>query len=1376
MERFETDPDSPAGNAADPSGNGGDSRQSLSRESGESPSEETSPGGGASRAEGPIRVVGIGASAGGLEALERLFERMPDDTGMAFVVVQHLSPDFKSLMGQVLARWSKMPIRTVEDGMPVTADTVFLMPSKTEMIISDGRLLLTARERSDELRLPIDQFFRSLARDCGPRAVAIVLSGTGSDASRGIRDIHDAGGLVLAQTPETAKFDGMPVNAIETGVVDDQLAPEEMPAAILRRVRQPGRDPSATEQADGMTPVFRLLRQTFGIDFTYYKPSTVSRRTEHRLKLTRAADLAEYVELIRDSREELDALYRDLLIGVTSFFRDAEAFTALESTVLPELLSAVKSGEEFRVWVAGCATGEEAYSIAILVLEQIAASGKQIHAKVFATDVHPRSLEFAAAGVYSEEALGAVSPQRRERFFSETKDGYRVSPELRNTVVFAQHNIIRDAPFTRMNLISCRNLLIYLVPGAQNKAVSLFHFGLKTGGVLFLGPSESPGEVSGEFESLHAHWKLYRKSRDAKLPPDLRLTATTVHATRLLSAPEAARDSGMAEVFSHALEATGPPSVLVNAELDVVHTFGDASAFLSLRRGQPSLGILDMLGGDLRMAVGAALHRSVRTKERVTLNSVRTQRDGGSELVNVSVIPLPASRRNASHTLVRFEPAATPKPRVVEGQDLDLTEAARDRIDALEAELRFTKENLQATIEELETSNEELQATNEELLASNEELQSTNEELHSVNEELYTVNAEYQKKIEELTELTHDMDNLLSSTDVHTIFLDDQLCIRRFTPKMAEVFNLIKSDIGRRIHGFVHSIRCEELPEKLTRVLNDREQHEEEVQNAEGESFLMRILPYKGDPNKGGVVVTLIDITNLKEAETRFRNAMEVSPNGMLMVCSRGIITQVNSELERIFGYEPGELLGKPLGQLIAAEHRERHAGLRQEYFRNPFVLRRMGGMPYVWGAHKSGERIPLDVHVRPISTPHGRQAIASVVDVSQHQQLEESLRDQVQRRDHFLATLSHELRNPMGALLSAASLLDQTPGATEEITKPSRVIIRQASQMARLLDDLLDVARVTQGKIGLRLEVVDLVEICRDSIEAVHPLIAARHHHLGTYFPADPIWVQGDRVRLLQVIENLLTNAVKYTDPGGRIDMRVAPENGKAVLRVRDSGRGMTREFIASIFDMFVQSDDTLDRSDGGMGVGLTLVRSLVEMHDGTIEAHSEGAGTGSEFVVSLPASPEPPAAKTDRERPADRGGVRRVVLVEDESDAREMLAMLLRSQGFQVLAEADNGIDGLDAIRALRPDVAIVDIGLPRLDGYQLARIVRDEFGQTIRLVALTGYGRDEDRDLVARAGFDRHLVKPINVQHLVDLLRESPSAGVGRDATPAPESAGG
>ena len=511
----------------------------------------------------PTHIVGIGASAGGLEALERLFQNMPANTGMAFVVVQHLSPDFKSLMDELLARWTTMPIHAVEDGMPVAADEIFLMPPKTEVIISDGKLLLTAREPSDELRLPIDQFFRSLARDAGSRAIATVLSGTGSDGSRGIRDVHEAGGYVVVQSEETAKFDGMPKSALETGVVDAVLAPGEIPAELLRHIHHPQASPPLADEANGMTPVFRLLREAYGIDFSYYKPSTVIRRTERRLQLGQVNNLDEYVAALRDKREELDALYHDLLIGVTSFFRDPNAFGVLEQEVLPELLSKVSEGDDFRVWIAGCATGEEAYSFAILIREQILRSGKQVKAKIFATDVHSRSLEFAATGVYSEDAVASLTAQRLKQHFVKTNDGYRVSPELRNMVVFAPHNIIKDAPFTRLDLISCRNLLIYLVPPAQKKAISLFHFGLKTGGVLLLGPSESPGDFASEFEDVDKHWKLFRKRRDVKLPADIRLPLSSgLSSSSLPSAARSPRQgtTALADVFEAMLEQTLPPA------------------------------------------------------------------------------------------------------------------------------------------------------------------------------------------------------------------------------------------------------------------------------------------------------------------------------------------------------------------------------------------------------------------------------------------------------------------------------------------------------------------------------------------------------------------------------------------------------------------------------------------------------------------------------------------------------------------------------------------------------------------------------------------------------------------------------------------------
>jgi len=1308
----------------------------------------------------PSHIVGIGASAGGLEAIEQFFRNMPDDTGMAFVIVQHLSPDFKSLMSEVMARWTAMPIFTADDRMKVWANRVYLMPPKVEMIISNGELLLKARERLDTLRLPIDQFFRSLARDASNKSIGIILSGTGSDGSRGIRDIHDAGGLVLAQREETAKFDGMPKSAIETGVVDLILPPEEMPVELLRKVRRiqaPSSVPATPPNL--LTPLFALLREAYGIDFSYYKPSTVDRRIERRLQISRIEDLESYVSKLRTDRDELDALYRDLLIGVTSFFRDADAFEFLEKDILPGLLEKAAQGEDFRVWVAGCATGEEAYSLGILILEEMEKTGKLVKPKIFATDAHPHSLEKAALGVYPPEAVAGLSAARLARHFTQVAEGYKVNQELRNLVVFVKHNIIRDAPFTRVNLISCRNLLIYLLPSAQKKATSLLHFGLKSGGVLFLGPSETPGDLSPEFEPINQRWKIFQKLRDAKLPPDfkMRWPGASLRAEPSSGASQnLAREATLADILIRMVEETQPAGILVNPSLEILHTFGEASRFLRLAKGVPSLSLLELLPDQLRTAVGAAIHRANRDKQKVSFSGIPYQGAGPGQVLNIHVVPIGATKRHGPCLLVQFEEPVLPKTDPVTPFPLDVHKVTQEQIEALEAELRGTKENLQATIEELETTNEELQATNEELLASNEELQSTNEELHSVNEELFTVNAEYQRKIHQLTELSNDMDNLLSSTDVHTMFLDEGMCIRKFTPRMGEVFNLIPSDIGRKIHGFVHTISCENLTVKLNKVLTKGEIHEEEVRNHLGANYFMRILPYKGDPGRAGVVLTLIDITMVKAAENRFRNAIEVSPNGMLMVDSNGRITLVNTELERIFGYLPGELIGQPMEILVEAGMVMRHMELRNHYFQNPYMLRRMGGDTDVMGRRKDGQTIPLEIRVNPIQTPTGTQAIASVMDISHHRKLQKALREQVEKRDRFLATLSHELRNPMAAILTASSLLSRVGQENQEIAQPCDIIQRHSAQIATLLDDLLDVSRVTQGKIKLRSAPVELQSVCRESIEAIAGMARNRRHQVVWTEGPQPIWVEGDRVRLLQILENLLSNAIKYTPEGGVIQVEATQSEGQAILKVRDNGCGIAAEMIDSIFDMFVQSDDTLDRSEGGMGVGLTLVKSLVELHGGSVKAISAGKGAGSEFVVSLPMTVNRPVNLGVPKEQKPKEPIK-IVLVEDNRDAREMLETLLKLENYEVAESACDGPSGLEAVLKHRPHAALLDIGLPGMDGYQLARRIRAELGSSIRLIALTGYGRGEDQEAVLAAGFDEHLVKPVQISRLDQALKK-------------------
>jgi two-component system CheB/CheR fusion protein len=705
------------------------------------------------------RIVGIGASAGGLEALEQLFDALPPDTGMAYVVIQHLSPDFRSLMDELIARHSEMPVVVAGNNMPVHANHIYLMPPRKQMIIRDRHLVLTDKE-PQAFTLPIDTFFRSLAQDVGEQAVAVVLSGSGSDGSRGVVEIKRAGGLVLAETAASAKFDSMPLSAAATGVVDHCHPPRDLARVLCGlEPREVAPETALLSDDPAMDAVLRLLRDHFGIDFSLYKTTTVGRRIQRRVDLLRVPGLASYVDRVKADPEELNALYQDLLIGVTQFFRDPEAFERLEKEVIPALLDKLPPDEELRVWVAGCATGEEAYSLAILFWEAFAARDRQVRLKMLATDVHQGSLEHAGAGVYGDEQLQFVNPKRLQRFFTKRSSGYQVSQDLRQLIVFARHNVTKDAPFTKMNFISCRNMLIYFQPQPQRTVMSLFHFGLASGGVLFLGASETPGALSDEFVSIDDHWKIYRKRRDVQLLSQIRLPLhrQTPRRPAIIDLPRAhAPDPLILQTYDQLLDRFMPPGFLVDEDCALIDSFAGAEKLLKVRRRRPSSSLLDLLDDDLRTVVSGAITRAVKERTAIAYSGVRVPAmdDGGEDKrATLTAEPLLHPRTGVRHVLVTFQGIAAPPTVTLQHPTptpISINQASREHMDTLESELAYTRETLQATIEELETSNEEMQATNEELVASNEELQSTNEELHSVNEELYTVNAEYQQKIMEL--------------------------------------------------------------------------------------------------------------------------------------------------------------------------------------------------------------------------------------------------------------------------------------------------------------------------------------------------------------------------------------------------------------------------------------------------------------------------------------------------------------------------------------------------------------------------------------------------------------------------------------------------
>ncbi|HVY47455.1 MAG TPA: ATP-binding protein, partial [Minicystis sp.] len=874
-----------------------------------------------------------------------------------------------------------------------------------------------------------------------------------------------------------------------------------------------------------------------------------------------------------------------------------------------------------------------------------------------------------------ERAVSNVSPERLERYFLRRGDVYQVVPELRQMIVFAPHNVIKDPPFTRVDFVVCRNLLIYLQLGAQQKVLGLFHFALNRGGILFLGPSESPGVLAPDFEPLDRHWRIYRKFTDVRVPVDPRLGRGA--APRLTAGVAAAPvpRSGLTQLvatYDLLLDEFMPPGLLVNDRGELVHAFGGAGKYLRVSDGRQGLTLLDMVDPALRTVLVGSLPRALKDRAPVVLKGVPLAQGGVEAPHRVGIRPL-VPRGAPPHFLVTIEPSEEQvAPSRRREHELDVGDAPRAELSALHAELAHTKESLQTVIEELETSNEELQAANEELLASNEELQSTNEELQSVNEELYTVNAEYQRKISELTELANDMDNLLSSTEVGSIFLDGELRIRKFTPQIAQSFKLLTRDVGRPIDAFTHNLDHEGLADDLRSVLATGERCEREVRDKHGRTFFLRILPYRAKGQVGGVVLTLIDVSGLKAAEDALfheryllNSLLSSVPDAIYFKDAQARFLRANEPMAARLGtYDAGELAGKspfdvPARDLALALQAEDEVVLRSGEAQHYRLEERAGeGGAQAW-----------DLATRlPLLSPEG--SVVGVVgilrDVTAQKRAEEKIQEGVRRRDQFLAMLSLELRNPLGAVVAATALLKS--GTSDHKGALVAVLDRQSQQMARLLDDLLEVSRVTQNKIELRRRVVELAPIVADAADAVRAQMDQR----GISFAADldraPLPVDGDPARLQQIVANLLHNAAKYTPSGGHVSLTLRADGDRAVIRVRDDGAGIRRDMLDAVFDLFVQSQHTLDRAQGGLGVGLTLVRSLVSMHGGEVTASSDGEGKGAEFVVTLPLAAGRPLADPDKSRRPSpkltRGAS--IVIVEDNADTREMLCEVLSLAGF--------------------------------------------------------------------------------------------------------------
>ncbi len=837
-----------------------------------------------------IPIVGIGASAGGLEAFEQFFTHAPQDTGMAFVLVQHLDPRHKSILSELVQRYTGMSVHEVEDGMTVEPDNVYVIPPNRRMALLHGKLHLLEQGESLGVKNPIDFFFRSLAADQKERAICIVLSGTGSEGALGLRAVKAEDGLVMAQTPESAKYDGMPRNAIATGLVDYVLPAENMADQIVRYLKKGIGETSTTTGGDDskngglLQKIYILIRFKTGHDFSFYKQNTILRRIERRMVLNQISHLAEYVRYMQEDPWEAVILFKELLIGVTNFFRDKEAFDALNNKVIPALCDARTSDDPLRIWVPGCSSGEEAYSLAMLTHDYIVTNGKNVSLQIFATDIDGDAVEVARQGLYSDIIAADLLPGYAERFFTREDGSLRVKKEIRDKVVFALQNVIADPPFSKIDLISCRNLLIYLGPELQKKVLPLFHYSLKKDGFLFLGTSETIGEYSDYFSVIDRKLKLFkRKDTSLARSPIIDLYAPTLTDRRVdaqkIGRGGAIKGTSFREVAEQIiLDIYGPTAVVINEKSEILYIHGRAGKYLEPPSGDFTGNILAMAREGLKLELSSSLRKVIADNKEIRTENVRVKTNGKDHLINLIVKPIFQPASLAGSLMVIFEEARSQDgSNPIQESPSRGADKSDPRIKQLEQELRSTKEYLQTTIEELETTNEELKSTNEELQSSNEELQSTNEELEtsreelqSINEELTTVNTELQQKIIELSKTGSDLNNLLASTDIGTIFLDTELNIRRFTPAATSLLSLLQSDLGRPVTHLATNMNYDRLEQDSQEVLRTLEAKEIEVFTKHEHWFIMRIMPYRTIENViDGIVITFVDITQRKQTEQK---------------------------------------------------------------------------------------------------------------------------------------------------------------------------------------------------------------------------------------------------------------------------------------------------------------------------------------------------------------------------------------------------------------------------------------------------------------------------------------------------------------------------
>lgn len=1202
-------------------------------------------------------IVGVGASAGGMEALHDLFDYMPINTGFSFVIIQHLSPDYKSLMAELLSRHTKMQVREANDGMKIEPNCIYAIPSKKLMTVKDGQLHLDEKLKNKLPNNAIDVFFESLAEDRKKDAIGIVLSGTGTDGTKGIEAIKNNGGIVVVQEPLSAAFDGMPNSAVATGLADLVVPPEMIGEELASYLNQAPLLQSIlknSERDEGvLQSIIDHLKKNTTFDFSNYKRPTLYRRLANRMSTVGINTISDYHDYLKNNDEELGILSKEFLINVTKFFRDVEAFESLRTDAIPAIVANRKQDEPIKVWVVACSSGEEAYSLAILFLEYFEkAKLTSNHLKIFATDIDTEALETASRGIYNETISKDVPPDILLKYFIREGNKFRVTPELRKHVVFASHDILKDPPFSSLSLITCRNMFIYISAALQQKILRKFHFALKIDAFLMLGPSENITILKDATEEINRKWKLYRCINKAGLS-DQGTFMMPLEQGRIYSNTNKQNSKNvanhLAEVFKDTLlEERKMAAVFIDKEFNVKQAIGSYKEFLKFPEETFNFNLIKLVGGDLAVAIGVGVRKALAQNEKISIRNVVVHE--GESLRKVNIIIKPYLRQQqfqqAFLCVILEEEEGVSDKKLIRLTKSDHALSSNEQLTALEQELTNTRENLQAVIEEMETANEELQSTNEEMISTNEELQSTNEELQSLNEELHTVSGEHQLKIKELLELNDDLNNYFTNSHIGQILVDKDLIIRKYSPAVKEMVNLIETDIGRSIEDITTKLQDIDLVNNIRNVIKTSQPYEKEHPGVHGKYFLLRISPYlRRDKSVDGVVVNFTDISEATKLHNIIQSIFNSSTNGItakraVRNSSNEIVDfeylALNKSAHTIFGLENVVMEGKTMLQLFAdrasayfkiyAEVVETGESKSFDFYNektskwyNVSVVKMLDGVvtTHIDITEKRKADDLIAQNFEDLKSTSSQLKVSNI-------QLERSNFDLLQ----FASIASHDLKEPLRKIQAFGNILLDKIEAKLTDTERSYFskIISSSERMQKLIEDVLSLSKLSNSV--LVKENVDLEEIINSIVEDLEISIKEKNAeiHIGKLPKINAVSGQ-----MRQLFQNLISNALKFRDkeietPQITIEQKpittaIASQlnilaKNFVCISIRDNGIGFEEEYKEKIFGIFQRLHG---RNYEGTGIGLAIARKIVENHDGYIIAEGR-LNKGAEFFVFLP------------------------------------------------------------------------------------------------------------------------------------------------------------